>query len=176
AGSAATPLTINVPATDSALKLSAKTAPVGQITFAVRNAGKRDHSFQIAGKKTPVLTPGKSAKLVVTFTKAGPFAYTSTVAGDAARGMKGTFTTKATELSAAGKEAFATAGCGACHALAAAGSTGAVGPNLDRSTASKATILRTVTDGKGTMPSFVDRLTPEQLQDVSEFVFESRSG
>ena len=142
------------------------------------NAGQQDHSFQIAGKKTAVLKPGKGAKLVVTFTKAGPFSYSSTVAGDTARGMKGTFTTKAaaTESNAAGKEAFTTGGCGACHALTAAGSTGAVGPNLDHSTASKATILRTVTDGKGTMPSFVDRLTPQQLQDVSAFVFESRSG
>ena len=32
-----------------------------------------------------MIKPGKSATLVVTFTKAGPFAYTSTVAGDAAR-------------------------------------------------------------------------------------------
>ena len=65
------------------------------MTFAVKNTGKKDHSFQIAGKKTAVLKPGKSAKLVVTFTKAGPFTYTSTVAGDAGKGMKGTFTTKA---------------------------------------------------------------------------------
>ena len=95
ADTSATPVTITVTARDYAFKLSARTAPVGKVTFAVTNTGKKDHSFQVAGKKTAVLKPGKSAKLVVTFTKAGPFAYTSTVAGDAAKGMKGTFTTKA---------------------------------------------------------------------------------
>ena len=95
AGGRAAPVTINVTAGDYSLKLSAKTAPVGKVTFAVKNSGKKDHSFQIAGQKTAVLKPGKSAKLVVTFTKAGPFTYMSTVAGDAGKGMKGTFTTKA---------------------------------------------------------------------------------
>jgi cytochrome c551/c552 len=32
---------------------------------------------------------------------------------------------------AAGKQVFVSAGCGGCHALAEAGTTGAVGPNLD---------------------------------------------
>ena len=82
----ADPVTITVTARDYSFKLSAKTAPVGKVTFAVTNTGKKDHSFQIAGKKTAVLKPGKSAKLVVTFTKAGPFTYTSTVAGDAGKG------------------------------------------------------------------------------------------
>ena len=79
------------PPRDYGFKLSAKTAPAGKVTFVVTNTGKADHSFQIAGKKTAAIKPGRTAKLVVTFTKAGPFAYTSTVAGDAARGMKGTF-------------------------------------------------------------------------------------
>ena len=34
--------------------------------------------------------------------------------------------------SAAGKEAFSENGCGACHALSAAGSSGAIGPDLDK--------------------------------------------
>jgi cytochrome c oxidase subunit 2 len=34
--------------------------------------------------------------------------------------------------SAAGKDAFSENGCGACHALAAAGSSGAIGPDLDK--------------------------------------------
>jgi cytochrome c oxidase subunit 2 len=33
---------------------------------------------------------------------------------------------------AAGRQAFETNGCSACHTLAAAGATGAVGPDLDR--------------------------------------------
>jgi len=34
---------------------------------------------------------------------------------------------------AAGKKAFADNGCGACHTLQAAGSTGTIGPDLDKS-------------------------------------------
>ena len=135
--------TITVTARDYSFKLSAKTAPVGKVTFAVKNTGKKDHSFSIAGKKTPVLKPGRSANLVVTFTKAGPFTYSSTVAGDAAKGMKGTFTAKAaaplTDV-AAGKAIFAANACGGCHILKAAGSTGTIGPNLDHSTATLATV------------------------------------
>ena len=170
------PVTIAVAARDYAFKLSAKTAPVGKLTFAVTNTGKQDHSFQVAGKKTAVLKPGGSAKLVVTFTKPGPFAYTSTVASDAGKGIKGTFTTQAALMDTAGKQAFVTAGCGACHTLKAAGTTGTLGPNLDRSTAPQAAILNAITNGKGTMQAFVDKLTPQQLQDVAEFAYQSRTG
>ena len=45
------------------------------------------------GKKTPLIKPGKSAKLTVTL-KAGKSAYLCTVAGHAAAGMKGTLTVK----------------------------------------------------------------------------------
>jgi mono/diheme cytochrome c family protein len=174
----AAPVTINVTAVDYAFKLSAKTAAAGKVTFAVRNTGKKDHGFQIAGRKTPVLKPGKSAKLVVTFAKSGPFAYTSTVAGDAARGMKGTFTVKAAAppaVNTAGKTVFV-ANCSACHTLKAAGTTGSVGPNLDRSTAAQAAIMNIVTSGKGTMPAFGSQLTPQEIQDVANFVFGSRAG
>ncbi len=95
APAAARDSTVTVTASDYAFKLSTKTAAVGKVTFSVKNSGKHDHSFQIAGKKTAVLKPGKSAKLAVTFSKAGSFTYTSTVAGDANKGMKGTFTAKA---------------------------------------------------------------------------------
>ena len=176
----AVPVTVNVTAVDYAFKLSAKTAAAGKVTFAVKNTGKKDHSFQIAGKKTAVLKPGTSAKLVVTFTKAGPFAYTSTVAGDAAKGMKGTFTVKAAApptptVNTAGKTVFV-ANCSACHTLKAAGTTGSIGPNLDRSTVAQAVIMNIVTSGKGTMPAFGSQLSPQEIQDVADFVFNSRGG
>jgi molybdate transport system substrate-binding protein len=87
--------TIKVTITDSALRLSAKTATVGTVTFAVKNAGKAKHDFRIAGKKTPVLRPAQSAKLSVTFAKAGRYAYSSTVKGDVAKGLRGVFTLRA---------------------------------------------------------------------------------
>jgi plastocyanin len=82
---------ITVTATDSAFKLSADSAPVGKVTFTVTNTGKAQHNFGVAGKTTRTLSTGQSAKLGVTFTKAGSYAYRSTIKGDAARGLKGTF-------------------------------------------------------------------------------------
>jgi uncharacterized cupredoxin-like copper-binding protein len=71
--------------------LSTKSVKHGTVTFSVKNAGAGlQHDFSINGKKTPLLSPGKSATLKVTFAKAGSYAYKCTVAGHAAAGMKGT--------------------------------------------------------------------------------------
>ena len=172
-------VTVTVTARDYSFKLSTKSAAVGKVTFSVKNTGKHDHNFQIAGKKTSVLKPGKSAKLAVTFSKAGSFSYSSTVSGDSKKGMKGTFTVKAAPPpggNAAGKQVFVTTGCGACHTLKAAGTTGTIGPNLDKSTASKTTVVNVITQGKGTMQAYQPILTSQQIQDVSDFVFVSRAG
>jgi uncharacterized cupredoxin-like copper-binding protein len=58
------------------------------------NKGHVPHDFKINGKKTPLVAPGKSATLKVTFTKARKYPYLCTVPGHAASGMKGTFTVK----------------------------------------------------------------------------------
>lgn len=89
----ATGKVITVTATEFKFKLSASSAPHGTVTFAVVNKGKIPHDFKIDGKKTPLLKPGKSAKLVVTL-KAGKNAYLCSVAGHAALGMKGVVTGK----------------------------------------------------------------------------------
>jgi molybdate transport system substrate-binding protein len=93
--------TVNVTITDTAFKLSTASAPVGRVTFVVKNDGKARHDFRVAGKKTRILAPRQSARLAVTFAKAGNFAYASTVKGDAAKGLKGIFTIK-TALPAVG--------------------------------------------------------------------------
>jgi len=80
--------TVNVTAVDLKFKLSAKTAKAGAATFKVTNRGKVAHDFKIAGKKTPLLQPGKSATLKVRLKK-GNNAYLCTVPGHAAAGMKG---------------------------------------------------------------------------------------
>jgi mono/diheme cytochrome c family protein len=71
---------------------------------------------------------------------------------------------------AAGKEVFASAGCGGCHTFSAAGSTGSVGPNLDDASPSFDHVVTQVTEGGGAMPSFEDELTEKQIQDVAAFV------
>ena len=83
--------TVTVTATEFKFKLSPSTVTHGKVIFTLVNKGKVAHDFQIAGKKTPLVSPGKSAKLTVTL-KAGKYPYKCTVAGHAAAGMKGTFT------------------------------------------------------------------------------------
>jgi mono/diheme cytochrome c family protein len=68
-----------------------------------------------------------------------------------------------------GKSIF-TASCGSCHALADAGTTGAVGPNLDESKPSKGLVTDRVTNGQGAMPSFKDSLDEQQIEAVSDYV------
>src|SRR4029078_7485273 len=88
--------TIKVTLTDKAIKLSKKTASVGDVvTFAVKNTGRAQHNFSISGKKTANLKKNQTANLAVTFSKAGGFKYSSTTKGDAAKGLTGTFTLKA---------------------------------------------------------------------------------
>jgi uncharacterized cupredoxin-like copper-binding protein len=93
ARSHATASSVTVTATEFKFKLSKTSVPHGAVTFTVVNKGKLPHDFKIAGKKTPLLSPGKSAKLSVTL-KAGKNAYLCTVAGHAAAGMKGVVTGK----------------------------------------------------------------------------------
>jgi mono/diheme cytochrome c family protein len=77
---------------------------------------------------------------------------------------------------AAGEEVFASAGCGACHTLSAAGSSGTVGPNLDDAKPSDELAVERITLGQGGMPSFQDQLEPQQIADVAEFVSSSAGG
>jgi uncharacterized cupredoxin-like copper-binding protein len=84
---------VTVTATEFHFKLSKTSVPHGSVTFTVVNKGKLSHDFKIGGKKTPLIKPGKSAKLTVTL-KAGKAAYLCTVPSHAAAGMKGTLTVK----------------------------------------------------------------------------------
>jgi len=70
----------------------------------------------------------------------------------------------------AGKQVFESAGCVACHTLADAGSTGTVGPDLDQAKPPETLVVTRVTNGAGAMPSFKDKLTEQQIQDVAAYV------
>ncbi len=69
-----------------------------------------------------------------------------------------------------GKAIFASAGCGGCHTLSAAGSSGTVGPNLDEAQPSLELAIDRVTNGQGGMPSFKGQLSEAQIQAVAKFV------
>lgn len=77
---------------------------------------------------------------------------------------------------AAGKQVFATAGCGSCHTLKDAGTNGKVGPNLDEKKPPLELVTDRVTNGKGVMPSFAGQLTEKQIADVAAYVVQATSG
>ncbi len=71
----------------------------------------------------------------------------------------------------AGKEVFlGVSACGGCHTLADAGSSGAVGPNLDDAMPDAARVQEIVTNGQGGMPSFSSTLSEQQIADVAAYV------
>ena len=72
--------------------------------------------------------------------------------------------------SSAGAKVFADAGCGGCHTLQAAKTTGTVGPNLDDVQPDKEKVVRQVTNGGVGMPSFRDKLTKVEIDQVASFV------
>jgi uncharacterized cupredoxin-like copper-binding protein len=84
--------TVKVSAKEFKFVLSAKSAKRGVVIFKVTNVGALPHDFSINGRKTPMLSHGKSNTLRVTFLRKGTYAYKCTVPGHAAAGMKGVFT------------------------------------------------------------------------------------
>ncbi len=73
---------------------------------------------------------------------------------------------------AAGESVYGSAGCGGCHTLEAAGSSGTVGSNLDDSKPDFALAVDRVTNGRGAMPAF-GQLSEQDIADVSQYVVES---
>ena len=74
------------------------------------------------------------------------------------------------------RDVFSSAGCGGCHTLEAAGTSGNVGPNLDDAKPDAALVTERVTNGQGVMPSFKDQLSEQQIADVAAYVVESQAG
>jgi mono/diheme cytochrome c family protein len=76
----------------------------------------------------------------------------------------------------AGKQVFASQGCGGCHTLSAAGSGGNVGPNLDKAKPPTELVVTRVTKGQGQMPPFGESLSAQQIADVAAYVVQSTGG
>ena len=81
-------------------------------------------------------------------------------------------TTPPSQLGTDGKAIFR-AECAGCHTLAAAGSSGMVGPNLDQLKPKQPIVVHQVTNGGGVMPAFKGKLSPKQIQAVASFVASS---
>ena len=72
----------------------------------------------------------------------------------------------------AGKELFVS-NCGNCHTLAAAGASGKVGPDMDQLRPGPDLVKSQVTNGGGGMPAFANKLSAEQIQQISDYVAEN---
>ena len=70
---------------------------------------------------------------------------------------------------AAGKAVF-TSNCGGCHTLKDAGTSGAVGPNLDDLKPDAARVQHQVEVGGGPMPSFKGTLSDAEIANVAAYV------
>ena len=69
-----------------------------------------------------------------------------------------------------GSQLWSQAGCGGCHTLAAAGSSGAGGPNLDYLRPSAGAVAAQVAAGGGGMPSFSGSLSSSQIDALATWV------
>ena len=132
----------------------------------------------------PTGLPGMPADLVTGDDAHAVAAYVASVAGLPTQGggaeAGGGETTETTAeggagggTEPAGAAIFAESGCGSCHTLAAAGSNGTVGPNLDETKPSKELAIERVRDGSGAMPAFSDSLSAEQIELVADYVASS---
>ena len=68
-----------------------------------------------------------------------------------------------------GNQVF-TSNCGSCHTLAAAGTTGQIGPNLDQVSLTATQVASQVRQGGGSMPAFAGKLSDAEIQAVAAFV------
>jgi len=68
------------------------------------------------------------------------------------------------------------ANCGSCHTLAAAHTTGTIGPNLDQLKPDYQAVTAQVTNGGTVMPAFKSKLSSQQIADVAAYVVDSTGG
>ena len=76
----------------------------------------------------------------------------------------------AADPNAAAITVFDSSGCAGCHTLSVADATGAVGPNLDTTTLSKAEIEAQIRSGGGAMPSFEGQLSDAEISSLADLI------
>jgi len=63
--------------------------------------------------------------------------------------------------------------CALCHTFKAAGAAGKIGPSLDELKPDASKVREAVTKGVGVMPAFAGKLSPEDIEAVSQYVAKS---
>jgi sulfite dehydrogenase len=74
-------------------------------------------------------------------------------------------------LRTAGLALFNSASCGACHAFADAGASGAIGPSLDHNPRlDKPFAIDVMTTGRGAMPPFAGQLSGAEIATLADYL------
>ncbi|HSG13102.1 MAG TPA: c-type cytochrome [Gaiellaceae bacterium] len=163
-------------------KITARPTSVraGRVRFVVRNAGKLRHVVAVARSvgrpiRQRAVAPGATVKMTVVL-KAGRVVIYAAEPGKDARRLRRVITVRAAMQAPPsepldGKGLFQSF-CGGCHTLAAAGTTGRVGPDLDDEGKDCDEVLEAIVEGEGDgrMPSFAKTLTAEQRLLIARFV------
>ncbi len=131
-------------------------------TFSRRQGYKQSTIQQVVRDQIELAIQPMPANLVRGNDADAVAAYVAAVAGVRGRGAKLT----------SGKDIFV-ANCGSCHTLADAGTSGTVGPNLDKLKPGFARAQKQVINGGAVMPAFKGQLTPAQIKAVAKYVSEA---
>ena len=165
---------------------SLEAAP-GPVTIVLTNNSVLTHNIAIKGNGVDLkgLEVGMGGQSTVTGDLvAGTYTFYCSVAGHEAAGMSGTLTVTTTPTGGGGDPipdpstsldglTLVKANCGGCHTLAAAATTGRVGPNLDDKHPDYDKVMTKTWEGDDPMPSFRNILTFQQRSAVAKFVAQS---
>lgn len=88
-------------------------------------------------------------------------------------GDSGTAASRSGGTNAAAIELFDTSGCAGCHTLSEADAEGPLGPELDGTNLGVDQVRSQIENGGGSMPAFKDQLTPQEIDQLAEFVSEA---
>src|SRR3546814_2161320 len=66
--------------------------------------------------------------------------------------------------------------CAVCHALSDAGSSGAIGPDLDELKPDAARIKKVLQEGMGVMPSFANSMDEASMDAIAAYVVHATGG
>lgn len=160
-----------------------------EVTIVLTNNSPLAHNIGIRGNGVDVrgAETGTGGQSTVTATlPEGTCTFFCSVPGHEVSGMAGTLAVTATGGGGSGPGGGDPPGldgltifrgnCGGCHTLAAAATTGTVGPNLDDEEPSADKVVERVNEGDDPMPSFRGILTDVQIAAVAEFVASSTRG
>ena len=95
------------------------------------------------------------------------------VAHDSAKQASAAQNPYASSTAAPDGKALFKSNCGSCHTLAAAGTSGQVGPNLTHIGLDQKSVEAMMQTGPGVMPSFTNSRSPAEFKAIAKFVSSS---